>query len=487
MTHKTQKDHKFQDKFNHWLVILAITASSLTVYSHGRIIDPDFWGQLAFGSDIIENGRFPRKDFYSYMPVKDIWINHEWGTAVIFSWIYKNVGGIMFLKMTIWMIITLACYRIGRRENSYPIYIFLIYMICFSDFFIGINNRPYLFTYLFFAIFLWVINRYEKDKNIIFALPFINILWANTHGGMVAGLGILGIFFLADWYENRKIDYRIGLSLALCLLSPMINPYGVDYYTYLVPAVFMNRWYIGEWRAMDLMDFDMLNNYKILLGIIILSIPFSFERKKLYQYLILILTVYVSLKHIRHTPFFFIASMAFLPGILSNISFIPSLFKKAHVASAVALLGLIISLSSLTKRFTGNERIMNLVTPVHYNQNGGYIVPRYMVRLIKTKGLKGNMAVEFAWGEYIIRELGDRCKVSIDGRLETVYPKESIDAYFDFVNAREGKWRKLLTDYDTDMVLIRVNCPVYPKMVEEKGWALISVYYDSALFVRVNP
>ncbi|MBI5185953.1 MAG: hypothetical protein HZA01_09550 [Nitrospinae bacterium] len=494
---------KSPSRLSHLIALAAILLSAIVTFSHGRAIDPDFWGQLAFGKLIVESRGVPQADVYSYMPVKELWVNHEWGAAVIFHWIYKNFGGpgIIWFKMIIWMSITALCYSVCRRENARPVHIILVYFICFQDFFIGINSRPHLFTYLFFTVFLWAMSRYEKRPNLIFFLPLVNILWANTHGGVAAGLGILGLFFLGNWYASGKIDFRTAAAIFLCLLTPLINPYGLNYYKYLLPAVLMDRWYIGEWRPLDLADFDILNNYKILLAIAALGMALLFERKKIHQYLIIIFSIYVSLKHVRHTPFFFISAMAFLPGILSNggvsrfldrdkfqsfMAKVPLTLRNISATAALLVLALMFSLNSFVRRFSVDERIMDLVTPVSYKQGGGYVVPRMMVNKIRKLGLEGNIAVEFAWGEYIIWELGDRCRVSIDGRLETVYTRESIDAYFDFVNAREGRWRNLIDKYPTDMALIRVNCPVYEKMLQEKGWELLSVYYDSALFVRAK-
>ncbi|GAH50681.1 unnamed protein product, partial [marine sediment metagenome] len=80
--------------------------------------------------------------------------------------------------------------------------------------------------------------------------------------------------------------------------------------------------------------------------------------------------------------------------------------------------------------------------------------------------------VEFNWGEYVIWHLGPGIKVSVDGRRETVYPKDVYDANLSFVSGG-NEWSEVIDDYDTNMALITKNGLTYNLMKTITGWELI--------------
>src|SRR5439155_21744814 len=61
----------------------------------------------------------------------------------------------------------------------------------------GWSVRPQIFTYAFFATLVWLIDasvdpRPEADRRVAWAIwlvPLLFAVWANTHGGFIAGLG----------------------------------------------------------------------------------------------------------------------------------------------------------------------------------------------------------------------------------------------------------------------------------------------------------
>ena len=76
------------------------------------------------------------------------------------------------------------------------------------------------------------------------------------------------------------------------------------------------------------------------------------------------------------------------------------------------------------------------------------VFPERSVATAARLKLKGNLAVPFNWGEYVIWHLPE-CRCSMDGRYETVYPDSTVQLGEDFF---AGRSRKLLDDYPTDPV-----------------------------------
>jgi hypothetical protein len=76
-------------------------------------------------------------------------------------------------------------------------------------------------------------------------------------------------------------------------------------------------------------------------------------------------------------------------------------------------------------------------------------------------------------------------KVSFDGRYETAYPEAVVADNFNFARG-EGDWRRLLTQYPTEMVLVARAHPVAPLMAGEPGWALAYEDPVSRIYLRAD-
>ena len=66
------------------LGMLAMTARNAT--------DPDLWWHLRTGQWIVENGRIPHSDIFSFTRAGHPWISHEWLSEVIFYELWKHGG-----------------------------------------------------------------------------------------------------------------------------------------------------------------------------------------------------------------------------------------------------------------------------------------------------------------------------------------------------------------------------------------------------------
>src|SRR5262249_43684408 len=112
--------------------------------------------------------------------------------------------------------------------------------------------RPHIFTLLFFALALWMVDRdSRKPTPWIWALVPITALWANLHGGfagMLATLGILCGGALIEWIWTKdgqclRHAQRYGLLTALCFIASIANPYGIENHLHIVKFM-SDKWYV---------------------------------------------------------------------------------------------------------------------------------------------------------------------------------------------------------------------------------------------------
>ena len=84
------------------------------------------------------------------------------------------------------------------------------------------------------------------------------LLWVNSHGGVVAGLGIFGMITAVEVIRCYKTGESRGILLLkyflLSGLAVLINPYGYNLWLFFIHSLGMPR-SISEWGPVSLNRF----------------------------------------------------------------------------------------------------------------------------------------------------------------------------------------------------------------------------------------
>ncbi len=180
------------------LTCFAVTAL-LAIFSR-TLADPDLWGHLRFGQDLLSSGQVIRPDPYSYMTGDQTWINHEWLAEGILALIYGAFGarGLIGLKLLLAIAISGLAYRYLRSLGLVPLRAWALIAVASILLFNGLGRvRPHMFTYACFALLLFALMQVENGRaGWLWVLPPLFALWPNLHGGFLAGIGILLIWLL---------------------------------------------------------------------------------------------------------------------------------------------------------------------------------------------------------------------------------------------------------------------------------------------------
>jgi hypothetical protein len=104
--------------------------------------------------------------------------------------------------------------------------------------------RPQLLSFLFVAIFAILLEDYRQSGRTLqikhWLLPLLMVLWANLHSFWFIGLAMIIVYLLADVFDFPDHGAVIDKSqrkkhltlLGLCLLAPLVNPYGINLIAY---------------------------------------------------------------------------------------------------------------------------------------------------------------------------------------------------------------------------------------------------------------
>jgi hypothetical protein len=466
------------------------------------IADPDLWGHVRFGQDLWETGRIIRPDVYSYLTGGQTWINHEWLAEAIYARLYSLFGspGLIALNMLVSLGIVGLIYWHLLRRGVMP-----VGAACIVAFFAMslrpglLNVRPQVFTYLLFLLILLVIDAAERGAlRWLWAVPPIIALWANLHGGVLAGLGIYLLWGAAHvaaaaWSERR---FRVILeapqpaivaSMIAGCLALLLNPYGIELVTFLLRTATVPRPEIADWKPITIGGTWGQLYFAGLLWML-LGLLFSRRERKLALVVVSVCTAILPLLAIRHTPLFAIST---------------PLLAGEHMADAAVRL---VSRRPLARLASAGSRALEVVS------GGWWLIialvaalvmacaalprlsrisvdpsvadfPARAITMMKASGVAGNMATEFNWGEYVLWHLGPQVRVSVDGRRETIYSDAIYRENLDFMNG-QGQWARLIDRPETELALVHRHRPVFDLMKQKPGWVL--VYQDAlcALFAR---
>lgn len=200
--------------------------------------EPDLWWQIRTGQWILEKGRVPRADPFSFTHYGQDWINIKWGFEVIAAWIANLAGpeSVFILQVLVSMLIMGLLLRflrrLGLKEATNWFVLGLLFLFGTEYRMIG---RPEMFSHLFSLLFVYLLWSYREDpkKGFAFLLPLIplQILWTNLHEAYGMGPVILVLFTLGTLAERRfRPDRTTGLLGLLTLgtvLAMAINPRGL--------------------------------------------------------------------------------------------------------------------------------------------------------------------------------------------------------------------------------------------------------------------
>jgi hypothetical protein len=491
MVEKTLGESALIKAFLGFLVVLA-GLSALA----GLGADPDLWGYMAFGRLFWETGSFPYQDIFAYVPTLKVWVYHEWLTGVLFYPLYKAMGatGLQLLRYILALATIGLIYLTARRRGAdFWSSLFCLWIL---QGFLPLGYSPVraqIFTYFFFSLSLYVLEtvRLSGRWRYLSVLVAIQVPWCNLHGGFVVGLGLLAIYGLGEALARRQYWPYLAALLA-ATLATLINPYGLDYWRYIIRAILMPRPEITEWASVFKAWQEGQPKDSIIYFIAMASctglLAWWARWREISPALVLMVTLYLGLQHQRHQVFFMLAAGAYIPTLIlaysqKFLASFPLNRWRRHLGQSVPVvlaLGFILICGS---KFL-HRAPLGLKLPAAPDQEKKWTVyyPVGAVEFIKDNHLSGKILSEFTWGEYLLWTLHPRSQVAMDGRYETVYGDEFCQLYFDFSNGKQN-WRRFLEEYPPDMIMIDSRSRICTLLEKSSEWR--QVYRDdgAALFL----
>jgi len=445
--------------------------------------DPDLWGHLRFGSDLLATHRFPVHDPYSFTSDR-AWINHEWLTEVVTAAFYRSAGafGLNVLKL---LVITAVAVMVWRRVTELGGRLFSAGLLTALALLTTSTRtqvvRPQLFSVLFFCVLLRTLTRIESGKREPWLLlPSLFCLWANMHGGWIVGFATFGLWTAFELAEDRPVQQRLrlGALLVASLAATLINPYGLGLWRFLRETVGLSRPDISEWRPFLALP-RVIIGFELLLPVLALTAAVVRRQRPSWRHLAMLGLLGFATFRVSRVDAFLQLAVVFLsaPTTVGWLTALDDarvrrksrLTRPSYVHSAVAA-GLIVATTVLG------------ATPINKIYiEGDWKPDADAARFVRQNAPHSRVLTWFDWGEYAIWHLSPAgIQVSMDGRRETVYSQRLLHEHFAFYDNEGDGWR-----YPARIGAERIWLPRHLAIVpvlKTHGWHVIYENSRSVVF-----
>ena len=375
-----------------------------------------FW-HLAFGKIQFLENRILTEEIFSHTRNGTEWYNHTWLSGLVFYNVYY-IGGykglILFKAFIVSIIALLLSLILKKRGDSDLIILSLILLMTLSSLFRYLE-RPHIFTYLFIALTYYMLYRfihYNESRIQLLLLPFIALIWANFHSGVIFGFIIVTVFIFGEVLKAIMIDRHISavwnnskirylyLILILFVVASFINPYG--------PAPYRGLLVFGgsggleiEGKTVNYMasmgvEFlpPSLDSFPLFWFTVALTLLFSiiyYRKIDITEFLLMFLFLVMALKYNRAIGMFNIVMVPYLASL--TMACVEG--KKSWDYMIYLFLVILFTFTLYIKFFEkgGSVRLNFGLNP--------YFVPLASSKFIKEKNISGKMFNTEAIGGYL--------------------------------------------------------------------------------------
>ncbi len=484
----------------------------------------DEWWHLKAGKWIVENGRLPQNDLFTYTAADMRWHNHEWLAQVIFyrvfAWGGRNALGdvralVLFKALLVAATFALVVRLAWHHARSWPVA--LLVALAGADMsHRTIFPRPPVFSYLIFAAWLLALYQWKagrlRGRWLWLFVPCM-VVWANLHGMCLLGIVAVGSFAAGEalefaaarWRSRRAADgdapagpdpraalRPFGMLTALTVavtLAATANPSGYHLFT-------LGRNFTADPLLRKVIlemlppPFSIRLNATFWIVVPLFAVLFIANRGRMRvgaDYVLSGFFLFQALSHWRLLPLFAIASAAPLgcvfAGVLERGALLTRPGTRAALGTLAVLLGgyYVFAMGEPPPQ-TFFRRNMDLVRG-KFMERADY--PEPMMRFVREARLPDRMFSEINYCGYVMWSLSPELhKLFTDNRFDLFgsrfYPQEytmvhALDKGGEFIGGHriDKSWRELLDFWGINFVIISRDKPLDAALRKTGRWDLV--------------
>ena len=421
-----------------WLVLALVTAGGFVLHLRKiHLFTADLGRHLANGREIFRSLDVLSRNYYSYTFPDFPFVNHHWGSGVLFHLWYHWFGfvGLSLLNSAMIASALFAMGIIVCLQSNARIAL-LIFGLCLPMTIARTEVRPESFSYLFLAIFygiLWSWSITKLHRRWLWILPLMIVIWVNLHIYFFLGFILFAAFSvdrLSKLRSNRsqllaEIRFLAMIGSAM-ILATFFNPLGWRIAIYPT-KIFENYGYmIAEnqsipffWRhPMRITEFVSFHALALIMGI---GAGYLFWKKpEVRTSAPILLGSFGTLMGFLAIRNFSLCGLLGLPAF-SLIFYHSKGMKIYRPLIVIAVLAVAIAVPTYGER----------IAPYLRQSFGPGLLPgmTQAIQFFRDQGLKGPVLNNYDIGGYLIFHLFPDEKVFVDNRPEA-YPADFFEQIY---------------------------------------------------------
>lgn len=461
-----------------------------------NLVTADLGRHLKNGQVFLESFSIPLTNYYSYTQPSYHFINHHWGSGVIFYLVYKISGfiGLSLFFNLISVATFLIFYKIAKNHGFQNIALItsllLLPLLCERT-----EIRPEAFSYLLAGLFYYWLTKFKENKLSfcwLLLLPVLQILWVNLHIYFFMGLMLIGLFWLQSLTNHRQQSKQfsnITIVLILSILAVFINPFGLQ--GVITPlTIFKSYGYrVLEnqpvWFIEKIIPSSNYLIFKIIFVLLIVSFIIFFLKKKSLSLVNFIIAIFFSLMawlSIRNFTIFALFSLPTITGNLSQVIKIKNHFLQK--ITGYLTYGLVILIFLLV--ISGNLKLSPRPFPfgLGLEENNSLSADFF-----KKEKLTGPVFNNYDIGGYLIWHLFPKERVFVDNRPEA-YNEDFFKKVYVPMQENEKVWQEVNKKYNFNVIFFyRHDATPWGQQflvsrIKDKEWVPVFVDNYTIIFVK---
>lgn len=337
--------------------VLIFSSLALLVLTRLWVPPPgiDVLWQIKAGEWMWQTQRILTTDPFSYTRLGAPWLNHEWGSELLYYALYHAYSGLglTWLRIGIGLSIAWCVYQTCGRFSPHRWLNMLVTLLTLLVVTSRLTNRPAVFSTLFLCIVVWLVTRVRHDpalrRHYFWLFPLF-LLWTNLHAGVVLGLAALFLFWCppivrrlrhlsppCPWYQREECLF-VGL-IGICL----VNPFGYRILTFpfenlglTVAIAHTTEWFPAYHPLALRAPGGQFVPY--LFGVVLLALIVNACAVDGAYLLLLALTGVMAIKAIRFLP-----ECACLAGPFVAAAFAPVIARHSRLTPALILASVVVA------------------------------------------------------------------------------------------------------------------------------------------------
>jgi len=410
----------------------------------------DTWFHLKEGELYVTTWSFPVQDPFAFTTAGRDWIKYSWLADVVFYVVYAAAGfsGLVLVRLGILVVIAWLLYRIVRGCGLNPVAAILLVFVASLALRFRLFIRPELFTFLLLLGTLAVLLRLSASSPwLAYALLPVFVLWVNTHGSYVFGIGLPALVLLANvlpmawcvpgWGRLRLDPARrrhLALTVAALPIAGFLNPQGIGLLLFpfrqnrMIRLTAFPEW-MEAWRypGVDPVWWEPV----VILGVVLLAfgavawLLLAWERRldPVGLGVVLSMGAYAVFRN-RAIPYFVLAALPFLALAIARLAEHLPTKLPAQASRRITQLGVLACLLLLTLSIV-DQAFLTRRFPPGFGV-AGHVFPEQAAAFMERQRLDGRVFNSYQFGGYLMWRRWPANQVFIDGRYDAILFDEGL-------------------------------------------------------------